>query len=457
MVFSSIHFLFFFLPFLLFIYFLVCKFSKLGNYVLLIFSFLFYYFGEKNYIFLLLFSCFLNYILGIMIDKNRKKYLLIIGIFFNLLLLFYYKYMNFFLSNVGYFFNLNTVSLKVILPLGISFFTFQNLSYLVDVYLNDVSSQKNFFTYCTYIFLFPQLVAGPIIRYKDINYQLENRDNSISSFSDGVTRFILGLGKKVLIADSLYYSYTSILKFSSMSVLLYWIVAILFLLQIYYDFSGYSDMAIGLGRMFGFQFKENFDYPLISSSITEFWRRWHISLSSFFRDYVYIPLGGNRGSMLKTIRNILIVWFLTGLWHGASWNFIIWGLYFCLFLILEKFVLKSFFLNKFFGHIYTFLVLIIGFVIFSITDLYELSKFLLGMFGIGVSFYNQDTVYYILNNILLIVISFLGIGPFVKNFVKGRLNKMMEMGSIVVLFFIFILCIANILSNSFHPFIYFRF
>jgi len=331
MVFSSISFLFFFLPLLFLCYFLVPR--KGRNYVLLIFSFLFYYFGEKEYVLLLLFSCLANYICGLLIGRNHQKRYLVIGLLINIGLLFYYKYTNFFLGTFSNLFHLSITTLKIILPLGISFFTFQNISYLIDVYRKEVNSQKNFFIYCTYIALFPQLVAGPIVRYKDVCEQLDNRKESISLFSEGVRRFVMGLGKKVLIADTFYRVYTTGIA-TDMTFLSYWLVALSFTFQIYYDFSGYSDMAIGLGKMFGFDFKENFNYPLIASSITDFWRRWHMSLSSFFRDYIYIPLGGNRVSKFKHIRNIFIVWFLTGMWHGASWNFIFWGIYFFVFLIL---------------------------------------------------------------------------------------------------------------------------
>ncbi len=458
MVFSSISFLFFFLPLLFFCYFLVPKRAK--NYVLLLFSFIFYYFGEKEYVLLLLFSCFVNYICGLLIGRKHQKRYLVIGLIINIGLLFYYKYTNFFLGTFSNIFNLSSTTLKIILPLGISFFTFQNISYLVDVYRKDVDSQKNFFTYCTYIALFPQLVAGPIVRYKDVCEQLENRKESIVLFGQGVTRFIIGLGKKVIIADVFYYLYTTIMM-SEMTVLSYWVVALSFTFQIYYDFSGYSDMAIGLGKMFGFEFKENFNYPLIASSITDFWRRWHMSLSSFFRDYVYIPLGGNRCTAIKNIRNIFIVWLLTGLWHGADWNFIFWGLYFFLFLIIEKFYLKKYLKNGFFSHSYTFLIIVFSFVIFTITDLTSLWTFLKGMFGIGVKFCNFESIYFIKNNIVIFLIAIIGMSPFLKNKIniarKGKYYKMIDIGEVVYLFAIFFIVIATIISSTFNPFIYFRF
>lgn len=458
MVFSSVSFLFFFLPLLLIVYFVVPK--RFKNYVLLAFSLFFYYFGEKNFIVLLIATSLINYILGIIIEKKQGKLFLILGIVINVGILFYYKYANFFLENFHNLFQMNLPSLKVVLPLGISFFTFQNISYLVDVYWHDVKAQRNVFYYCMYITFFPQLIAGPIVRYKDINDQLNNRVESFEKFSQGVIRFIIGLGKKILIADTLYYAYTAILG-SSMSTMSYWLVALIFTFQIYYDFSGYSDMAIGLSKMFGFELKENFNYPLIASSITDFWRRWHMSLSSFFRDYIYIPLGGNRCSVIKNMRNILIVWLLTGFWHGAEWNFIIWGLYFAIFLLLEKFVFKKVLKKGMFSHIYTFLIVLVSFVIFSVTDLSELVIFLKGMFGIGCDFINFESIYYLKVNFVILVISVIGMGPLLinmlKKFKEGKLNKLVEAMSIVFIFGIFLLSVARIISSSFNPFIYFRF
>ncbi len=458
MVFSSISFLFFFLPLLYLCYFFTPK--RFKNHILLIFSLIFYIFGEKLYVLLLLTSCLVNYICGLLIERKKKKVFLIIGLVINVTLLFYYKYTNFFIDNFNNIFNLNITSLNIILPLGISFFTFQNISYLIDVYRKDVPSQKNFFTYCTYITLFPQLVAGPIVRYKDIKNELENRKESLNLFSEGITRFIIGLGKKTLIADTLYNMFTNIMA-TNMTMLSYWLVALGFTFQIYYDFSGYTDMAIGLGKMFGFKFKENFNYPLTASSITDFWRRWHMSLSSFFRDYVYIPLGGNRCLLIKNIRNIFIVWFLTGFWHGAAWNFIIWGLYFFILLIIEKYILNKFLKENKVSHLYTFILVMFSFVIFNITDLNTLQTFIKGMFSINTNLINNESIFYLKNNLIIIVISFIGIGPFLKQAIiklqKGKLNKIFDCVSIIYLFLIFILSIAKIISSSFNPFIYFRF
>ncbi len=458
MVFSSISFLFFFLSLLLFCYYLVPK--KYRNFVLLIFSLLFYYMGEKEYVILLLLSCLINYILGILISKKNKKLYLIIGLIINIGFLFYFKYTNFFLNTFFNIFNFKAPILAIILPLGISFFTFQNISYLIDVYRKDALAEKNFFKYATYITLFPQLVAGPIVRYKDISEELCNRKESFKLFSEGVIKFIIGLAKKVIIADTIYRMYINIIN-SNMAMVSYLLVAVGFTLQVYYDFSGYSDMAIGLGKMFGFNFKENFNHPLVSFSVTEFWRRWHISLSSFFKDYVYIPLGGNRCSKLKNIFNIFIVWLLTGLWHGASWNFIFWGIYFFAFLILEKFMLKKYLKKNLFSYIYTMIIIIISFVIFNITDLNELGMFLKGMIGINVPLLNSEIIYYLRNNFILLVVAFLGISPLIKNKInylkKGKWQKVIEVLELIYVFSLFLIAIACIVSSTFNPFIYFRF
>lgn len=458
MVFSSISFLFFFLPILFLCYFIVPK--KFRNAVLLVFSLLFYIVSEKGYVILLLISCFVNFQIGKKLEGKKKKKHLMIGLIFNVFLLFYFKYTNFFIDNFNQIFNFNIERLGVLLPLGISFFTFQNISYLIDVYRKDTKSETSLLTYFTYISLFPQLVAGPIVRYKDIKKELVERKESIDQFADGITRFIVGLGKKVLIADTLYHTCTAILS-SNMSTISYWIVALCFTFQIYYDFSGYSDMAIGLGKMFGFNFKENFNYPLIASSITDFWRRWHMSLSSFFRDYIYIPLGGNRCSVLKNIRNIFIVWFLTGFWHGAGWNFILWGFYFFCFLILEKFVLKKYLKNNILSHIYTFLIVVFSFVIFSIEDISELLRFFQGMVAFNIDISNFEGIYYLKNSFVILIIAFFGMGPFFKNLIirlkKGKIKRVFDVLEVIFLVVILILSVSVIISSTFNPFIYFRF
>lgn len=458
MVFSSIIFIYYFLPLLLIIYFAFPK--KYRNLVLLLFSLCFYFYGEKNYIFLLLGSCFFNYIIGLLIEKKKQKCYLVIGIIVNLCLLGYFKYTNFFIENFNSIFNLSINSLNVILPLGISFFTFQNISYIADVYRSDVKAQRNFLMYSTYITFFPQLVAGPIVRYKDINDELIDRKESYSLFSQGVTRFLVGLGKKVLIANTIF-SMCNFLEGISPSTLGYWLLGLGYTLNIYFDFSGYSDMAIGLGKMFGFNFLENFNYPLTAVSVTDFWRRWHISLSSFFRDYIYIPLGGNRVSFIKMLRNIFVVWALTGFWHGASWNFIFWGLYFFIFLMIEKLFLLKHLNNKIVGRIYTFIVVLISFIIFNITDLDKLFITLKGMIGINVDFINFETIYCLKNYLIIIIIAFIGMTPVVNNMLeklkKGKSRKIIEIFEVLAFLIILVLVTASLISNSFNPFIYFRF
>ncbi len=458
MLFSSISFLFFFLPCLLLCYYLVP--SKIKNYILLLFSLLFYFFGEKKYLLLLLAVCLTNYLFGRLLEKTNKKIVLILGLASNIGILFYYKYTNFFLETAFSLFNQKAPFLNIVLPLGISFFTFQNISYLCDVYKKEVPSQKNFLTYCMYITLFPQLVAGPIVRYKDIEKELKQRKENYTLFSEGVTRLIIGLAKKVILADGMY-TFSINLLASQNSFLTSWLIAIGFMLQIYYDFSGYSDMAIGLGKMFGFHFKENFDYPFTATSITDFWRKWHISLSSFFKDYVYIPLGGNRTTKWKNIRNIFIVWFLTGFWHGASWNFILWGIYFFILLIIEKFFLKKYVKQGFFSHLYTLFFVCISFVLFSFTDLFELGNFIKGMFTIKNGICNSDAIYYLKNNGILLLLAIIGCSPILKQTIKkiqkGKERKWFQGSSIFVLLTLFIISVAKIISSSFQPFIYFRF
>ena len=459
MVFSSITFLYYFLPFLLICYYIVPK--KYRNITLLVFSLMFYFYGEKNIILVL--SCILNYFIGTMLNNKHKKWYLTIGIIFNVLLLAYYKYSNFFIENVNNLFNLDLKYLSLILPLGISFFTFQNISYLVDVYKGEVPAQKNIFQYATYITLFPQLIAGPIVRYKDINEELENRKENFSDFSAGIVRFIIGLSKKVLIANTIGSMCTTLNGLAEKTVLSHILEAIGYTFQLYFDFSGYSDMAIGLGLLFGFHFKENFNYPLIASSITDFWRRWHISLSSFFRDYIYIPLGGNRTTTFKWIRNICVVWLLTGLWHGASWNFVLWGLYFLVFLVIEKLFLKKFLKNGIFSHLYTLVIVIFSFVIFNMPDLASIGYFFKSILGFNsLSFANMQSLYYLKNYLVILVVAGICSTPLLKILSEKLQNKkffktLINVASPICYIGLALLCSANLLSNSFNPFIYFRF
>ncbi len=458
MVFSSITFLFYFLPILLLFYFIVP--SKFKNLVLLIFSLLFYFYGESKYIIILLLSCIMNYIFGRIIGKNRKKSILIVSIILNLGLLIYFKYTNFFIDNLNNLFNLNINALNVIMPIGISFFTFQTLSYVVDVYRGDVKASKSFISFACYVSLFPQLIAGPIVRYADIEKELKERKTSFKLFASGIRRFIIGLSKKVLIANVIGEMIKVLFALNTPSIVSYIFIAFGFTIQLYFDFSGYSDMAIGLGKMFGFNFLENFNYPLISTSITEFWRRWHISLSSFFRDYVYIPLGGNRVGKIRHYINILIVWLLTGFWHGASFNFIIWGLFFAFFLILEKLFFKKFLdKHKIIGHIYTIILVVISFIIFSVDDLSSFIDFMKNMLGFGnIPFINFETIYYIKNYLFVIILSIIFATPIVKNIVlKYKNNKIISILDIFVFMFLFILVVSFLIDASFNPFLYFRF
>lgn len=452
MVFSSTIFLFFFLPLFLICYFLSKK-VKTKNIVLLIFSLFFYAWGEPFYIFLMLLMIVVNYFLTIKMDKDKNKKILVFLVIFNLLSLFSFKYINFFIGNINTLFKLNIKELNLTLPIGISFYTFQILSYVIDVYKGRVKIQKSFINLACYVSAFPQLIAGPIVRYSDIEKEIIDRKTNYSDIYDGLRRFIVGLSKKVLIANNVSYVCDVIFNSGVESVgMLGIILAIIsYTLQIYFDFSGYSDMAIGLGRICGFHYNENFNLPYMAKSITDFWRRWHISLSSFFRDYVYIPLGGNRVSKLKFIRNVLVVWMLTGLWHGDSWNFILWGLYYGILLLIEKF----FFQNRkdnFINHFITLIIVCIGWLIFRETNISNLVmdfKTLLGFNGLG----NINYLYYlgvfsfryILAIIFGILLSF--------NVIKVRNEKIKD----ILLIVLFILSIISIIVSSYNPFIYFRF
>ena len=418
MVFTSISFIYYFLPLLLICYFAVPK--KFRNIILLMFSVLFYFYGEPKYILLMLIEVLISYVVGLLIDKYKSKNILIIGIFIHVLLFGIFKYFNFVIINVNNLFHSNLNLLNVVLPIGISFYTFQIISYEIDVYNKKVNVQNNILKYFLYVFLFPQLIAGPIVRYQDVNNEIDNRNVTFEMFANGLRRFIIGLSKKVIIANNLGELCNIYLNLGDKSVLFTWIFAISYMLQIYFDFSGYSDIAIGLGKMLGFNFPENFNYPYMAKSITDFWRRWHMTLSSWFRDYVYIPLGGNKKGVLKQIRNILIVWSLTGLWHGASWNFIVWGLYFGILLILEKFILKKYFSNvpKFIKGIYTLFLVMISFVIFQGDRLSSAFNIIKGLFGLnGELFINNVTLYYLKGYVLFIVLGVIGSTNYVKNLV----------------------------------------
>lgn len=462
MVFTSISFIYYFLPLLLICYFVVPK--KFRNIILLMFSVLFYFYGEPKYILLMLIEVLISYVVGLLIDKYKNKNILIIGIFIHVLLFGIFKYFNFVIINVNNLFHSNLNLLNVVLPIGISFYTFQIISYEIDVYNKKVNVQSNILKYFLYVFLFPQLIAGPIVRYQDVNNEIDNRNVTFEMFANGVRRFIIGLSKKVIIANNLGELCNIYLNLGDKSVLFTWIFAISYMLQIYFDFSGYSDIAIGLGKMLGFNFPENFNYPYMAKSITDFWRRWHMTLSSWFRDYVYIPLGGNKKGVLKQIRNILIVWSLTGLWHGASWNFIVWGLYFGTLLILEKFILKKYFNNvpKFIKGIYTLFLVMISFVIFQGDNLSNDFNIIKGLFGLnGELFINNVTLYYLKGYVLFIVLGVIGATNYVKNLVikisNGKGKKIINILEPIYLLILLIIVTMYLIDSSYNPFLYFRF
>lgn len=465
MVFSSITFLFYFLPIVLAIYYIAPK--KYRNLILLISSLLFYFFGEPKYGIIMVISIISIYFHGIWIEKAKntkyKKIPLISGVFISIAVLFYFKYFDFLIENINLWLDKKIDLFGIILPIGISFYTFQMISYMVDVYRGDAKVQKNFVKLATYISLFPQLIAGPIIRYTTIEEQLENRTYSFEKFSLGIRRFVIGLSKKVLIANILGELVKVFGTYNDGTVLFYWLYAIANMLQIYFDFSGYSDMAIGLGKMLGFEFLENFNYPYIASTITDFWRRWHISLSTFFRDYVYIPLGGNRVSKIKWIRNLLVVWFLTGLWHGAAWNFIIWGLLFGVLLILEKTIFKNIIekIPQIIKHIFVLLIVMISFVIFSGNKMEDIIMQILGLFGIGTAgVVSTVSIHYLKSYLIILLVGIIGSTPLIKKVaekLENKFPKIINIAEILLITELLILCTSYIIDGSFNPFLYFRF
>ena len=466
MLFSSISFLYVFLPIVLVLYFIAPY--KVKNYVLLMASLVFYAWGEPRYVVIMIFQIISGYIFGILVDRYRNrshiKIILTLSVIVNLGFLIYFKYANFFITTFSRATDIQVNLLEISLPIGISFYTFQILSYVIDVYRKNVLVQKNPFFLATYVSFFPQLIAGPIVRYADVEKQLVARKHDYDKIALGIRRFILGLGKKVLIANTLGELCEKFKNTTDVSVAYYWLYAIAFTLHIYFDFSGYSDMAIGLGKIFGFDFMENFNYPYISKSITEFWRRWHISLGGWFRDYVYIPLGGNRVSKVKMIRNIIVVWFLTGFWHGADWNFILWGCYFAIFLLIEKFVLlEKLEKMKVFNHIYVMCVVVIGFVIFNGGSIEEVIKDICGLIGVGdIPLVSNECLYYGRSYMLTLIMACIGAtkGPKmllnkIGNKAKG--NLVINILEPFVLFLILILITAYLVDGSFNPFLYFRF
>lgn len=463
MVFASITFLYYFLPIFLIVYF--CSPKKFKNIILLLFSLLFYFYGEPKYILLMIIQVLFAYFMTLIFDKNKSKSLFIFSISFHLFLLCIFKYFNFLIGNINAILNSNISFIDIALPIGISFYTFQIISYEIDVYKGSVLAEKNLLNFATYVFLFPQLIAGPIVRYSDVKEELSNRKHSFDGFGEGVNRFIIGLSKKVIIANNIGELINILTSTSETSILLYWILAICYMLQIYFDFSGYSDIAIGLGKMIGFKFPENFNYPYVATSITDFWRRWHITLSTWFKDYVYIPLGGNRTGTGKTIRNILIVWILTGLWHGASWNFVVWGLYFGIILIIEKFLLKKYLdkLPLFLKKVYTLFIVMISFVIFSSSSMKDAFIVIKGLFDFkNLAISNSFILYYLKGYFLILVLAVIGATPLLKNVVsKLKKNKILSyvINVLEIVFVLVILLIVTsmLIDNSYNPFLYFRF
>lgn len=468
MVFSSLLFIFVFLPVVFCLYYISPK--KLRNFIIVIASLIFYAWGEPVYIILMIFTCIFDYTNGLIIDRyqGRKgicRAVLIGSLTVDLGILCLFKYYGFIVGNINSLFNLHIVAKSLPLPVGISFYTFQSLSYVADVYLGKVKAQKNIINYVTFVTMFPQLVAGPIVKYIDIAQQIKHRKESMTLFGEGAIIFIIGLSKKVILANNIGMLWSNIkaTPIGELSVLSAWLGIIAFTFQIYFDFSGYSDMAIGLGKMFGFNLAQNFNYPYISKSVTEFWRRWHMSLGSWFREYVYIPLGGNRNGKLRQYRNIFVVWFLTGLWHGASWNFIIWGLYFGVFLTIEKTFLLKWLNNKpkFISHIYTMLVVVVGWVFFEFDKMAQGIAFIKTMFGFGGNtFIDSNAIYYIYTNALLFIMIAICSTPIVKSVVLNLRERTKTTGAITIpIIYVLLLffCTAYLVNLSYNPFLYFRF
>ena len=461
MLFSSIFFLFTFLPILLIVYFAVP--FKYKNYVLLAASLFFYAWGEPIYVFLMIFSIAFNWAMALDIEKERKfgkKTTLIFTVVINLLILSFFKYYGFALDSVNALFGTNISYTALPLPIGISFYTFQAMSYIIDVYRGAPDAQRSPLKFGLYLSLFPQLIAGPIVKYKDIATELDKREISPELIGKGSARFIIGLAKKVIIANNMGALHTEILSQSSnSSVLASWFGVAAYTLQIYFDFSGYSDMAIGLGKVFGFNFMENFNYPYISKSVTEFWRRWHISLSTWFRDYLYFPLGGNRVAPRRHIINLLIVWMLTGLWHGASWNFVVWGLYYGIFLILEKYFFAERIekLPSILQHLITIFIVSIAWVFFFSDNLTEAIHYLGDMFMLSkLPFANMHFLYLLKSNLVLMIIAIVLSHP--KPYKMYTLiSKSSTAFSIASLLIIFIISVSYLVFSTYNPFLYFRF
>ena len=470
MVFSSLVFLFVFLPLTLLLYFSVPR--RLRNTILLIVSLIFYAWGEPIYIILMLFSTVTDFVHGLLVERYRNqpkkaKLVVLSSITINLGLLVFFKYSTFLLTNINLLFHTNFYIPQMSLPIGISFYTFQTMSYTIDVFRQEAKAKKNMIDLGAYVTMFPQLIAGPIVRYQTIANQLDHRVESEDLFAKGIWRFTIGLGKKVLLANNigLLWNQIQLTEMSDLSIVMAWLGLVAFGFQIYFDFSGYSDMAIGLGYLFGFELLENFNYPYISQSITEFWRRWHISLGSWFRDYVYIPLGGNRKGKKRMYLNLFIVWMLTGLWHGASWNFVLWGLYFGILIIIEKAFLL-FWLSRaprWMRHVYTIILLLIVWGLFAFEDFHQLINYFTVLFGLrNATWVNQETLYYLSQNIILFVLLTIASTPMIRLIGQKLFNS--PYGSVIKAFIVPMICLliliastAYLVDSSYNPFLYFRF
>ena len=474
MVFSSLLFLFRFLPAVLILYYIAPR--KLRNVILLLFSLFFYAWGEPKYVFLMLFTITMDFFIGKGIDKAKKegnqkkaKRFLMTSILVDLSILGFFKYADFLIGTVNTLTGAGIPLLGIPLPIGISFFTFQTMSYTIDVYKGNTEVQKNWIKYGTYVSMFPQLIAGPIVQYKTIAEQMEHRKENTSDFSEGIHRFMIGLGKKVLIANNIgaLWDAIAVLPVDGLAAGTAWLGALAYTFQIYFDFSGYSDMAIGLGAILGFHFPENFNYPYIATSVTDFWHRWHISLSTWFKEYVYIPLGGNRKGLARQILNILIVWTLTGIWHGAGWNFLFWGLWFALFLILEKLFLGELLKNApvVFGRVYTLTVVLISWVFFALEKPGEILAYLQAMFGLnGVGLMNTQAMFLGNEYLVLLIIALVACLPVgsllihrLKSSKTGPAMALYRVGEKVIPAALLILSVAYIVDASYNPFLYFRF
>ena len=458
MLFSSIPFLYYFLPAVLLVYFAVPKAAK--NAVLLLSSLIFYGWGEPKYVILMIATIAAFYGCGLAIgsakSQQAKRIWLTVSVVIGITLLTVFKYADFFLQSFAAVTGLSVPLLKLALPIGISFYTFQCMSYVVDVYRGDTAAQKDPVAFGAYVALFPQLIAGPIVRYVDVARELENRTTTMDDAMAGTRRFLVGLGKKILLANQLGLLTEIFRDSSDKSILFHWLYAVAFMLHIYFDFSGYSDMAIGLGRIFGFHFIENFNYPYLSKSVTEFWRRWHMSLGSWFRDYVYIPLGGNRVSKGRWVFNILVVWMLTGLWHGASWNFVLWGLLFAAVLLIEKWLPVLQKLPRILRHAYVLLIVLLSFVLFNAADLSQAVKDMAGLFG-GLPLTTAESLYYLRSYAVVFAISIVGATPLPKMLAARIPEKAMAVIEPVALIALLLICTAYLVDGSFNPFLYFRF